>query len=209
MITSLADLRPGDLGFGPIGGAAGLIAKAGQLLLGERVRLGRVSIDHVFVVTEAATLVSGLSSTWNPVMAVEALPGGAKEVSIADRWTDRYAYVRPNYPGTEWCGALVAEKARAMVGTPYSFLDYLALAARERHLSSWLPDAIEDRIAQRVLSSGHMICSQLADQALTRAGYQVFDDGRLSQEVTPGALLYQLVHMLGGRMYIPGVRYEA
>lgn len=204
MITSLADLRPGDIGFGPIGGAAGLVVKAGQLMLGERVRLGRVSIDHVFVVTDAQYLDGDWSNVANPPMCVEAMPGGARHVSIADRWTDRYAYVRPNYPGEKYTGMLVATEARCLIDTPYSFLDYASLAARERHISAWMPDALEDRIAQRVLSSGSMICSQLADQALTRAGYQVFDDGRLSQEVMPGELFHQLTHMLGGKVYIPG-----
>jgi hypothetical protein len=33
-----------------------------------------------------------------------------------------------------------------------------------------------------------MICSQLVDTILCRAGYHLFADGRLPQDVTPGAL---------------------
>lgn len=68
-----------------------------------------------------------------------------------------------------------------LVGVPYSFLDYLSLTLL--HLG--LPRRLT---ARRVTDSGHMICSQLVDTVLCRAGYHLFDDGRLPQDVTPGAL---------------------
>jgi hypothetical protein len=35
-----------------------------------------------------------------------------------------------------------------------------------------------------------MICSQLADYLISSAGFKLFTDGRLHQDVTPGDLVY-------------------
>jgi len=40
------------------------------------------------------------------------------------------------------------------------------------------------------------------DAACTRAGISVFNDGRLSQDVIPGALFYQLLR-IGGTSHWP------
>lgn len=53
-INSLAELRPGDIMFGPIGGLTGLGVGLGQLALGEAFRMGRLSIRHVGIVVEAS-----------------------------------------------------------------------------------------------------------------------------------------------------------
>lgn len=204
-IESTADLRPGDFGFGPIDGWAGILSRLGHLALGEAVQLQRSRVDHVFVVTDAQKALYLPSSmvTDQDAMCVEAMPRGARHVSIEDRWTDRYAYIRLPLESTP-AGA-IAEQAKALIGTPYSFLDWLALAARHRHLDPMASSALNKAIRRRVTDSGHMVCSQLADQALTRAGVQVFADGRLSQDVTPGALFYRLI-ALGGQLYFPGER---
>jgi hypothetical protein len=201
---NITDLRPGDIGFGPINGVAGLIVAVGQLMLGERARIHRRTIDHVFMVTEERYVTSEGYVTDGQLrgpLAVEAMPSGAREVDISDRWTDRYIYLR--LPGMNeasshlgWMkGERISYEARQLVGTPYSFLDYGALALRH-----WgFP---HDSLRKRITDSGHMICSQLADQALTRAGIKVFNDGRLSQDVTPGALYYQLLR-LGATTFWP------
>lgn len=75
----------------------------------------------------------------------------------------------------------VVVKARKLVGTPYSALDYLALAALHLHLPSrW--------IRQRVESSGHLICSALVDRVYMNAGIHLFDDDRLPGDVLPADL---------------------
>ena len=81
----------------------------------------------------------------------------------------------------------VGARARELVGTPYSFLDYLSLALLHAGFRKWGSWA-----RNRVTSSGHMICSQLVDAALTDTGFHVFEDGRLPQDVTPGALFRRL-----------------
>jgi hypothetical protein len=69
--------------------------------------------------------------------------------------------------------------AARYVGTPYSFADYLAIAAHSWHLP--LPG-----LGQRfVADSGHMICSQLVDQCYQDAALHLFDDGRWPGYVRP------------------------
>ena len=76
----------------------------------------------------------------------------------------------------------VAVAAKSLIGTPYTFLDYAALAAWEAGLRIGGP------LRRYVEDSGHLICSALVDEAYQRAGIQLFDDGRLSGDVTPGDL---------------------
>jgi hypothetical protein len=142
-IEGLADLRPGDIMFGPIGGAVGLGVGLGQLALGEAFRVGRLSIRHVGIVVEAGraepvrvTYVHGpaRAETLAPASGprlVQAMPGGAEEIELteATHWTDRHAYVRlpEDWPGQAGDAAAIA---RLMVreGVAYSFASYAALA---------------------------------------------------------------------------------
>src|SRR4051794_28204282 len=87
--------------------------------------------------------------------------------------------------------ARVAAAGRALVGTPYSFLDYLSLFLL--HLGvrpAWLLRAVDNR--------RHMICSQLVDTAYEAAGLHLFADGRFPGDVTPGDLdRYRIGHLDG------------
>lgn len=216
---SLADLQPGDIGFGPIHGGAGLLVNAGQLLLGEGFHVGELDIRHVFVVTD------------NPgdgtVQLVEAEPGGASSIWIepngnganADRWTPEYAYVRlpEDYPGQADDAAAIA---RAMIGTPYSFASYAALAAwrfgwKTPRLEKWIDrrkPAIDMPTRRPVLTArnepvevalpAEAICSVLADQAWSLTGKKIMH-GVAHQCVTPGALAGRLLDFSGAVWSIP------
>lgn len=176
-IQSVADLQVGDVGFYVIAGRVGGVVSFGQWLI-DAVNLlrGRDTeqswFTHVFVVVEA---------DGEHAMVLEAMPGGARVVPLA--LEDRIG------PGYGWARLLLSDAQRDNVsavwreylGTPYSFLDYLSLAL----LHAGLPRRFT---ARRVTDSGHMICSQLVDTVLCRAGYHLFADGRLPQDVTPGAL---------------------
>lgn len=207
--TTIADLRPGDIGFGPIKGGAGVLVGAGQLLLGEGFRVGPLSIRHVFVVT-------GVDNS-GP-RAVEAMPSGAREVDLDfRRWTDEYAYVRlpEDYPGQGYDAANIA---RAMIGTPYSFASYAALAAwrfgwKTPRLKHWInrrrPPIMINTNAP--LTGGRRgialpceaICSVLADQAWSLAGKSVMQ-GVAHQCVTPGALAGRLLSYPSAQWIRPG-----
>jgi hypothetical protein len=214
-IRSLADLRPGDLMFGPIGGLVpGLFPVGfGQALLGEVFRAGKLSVRHVGVVIEPGT-----PNQWaarpdmlaRGPMLVQAMPSGAEEIELTDmHWTDRYAYARlpEDYPGQAEDAAAIA---RLFVDeqVPYSFASYAALAAwrvgfkaerlarwidrrgREIQLSTWT-DRMAGMPAQRIHLPAEAICSVLADQAWTLTGKHVIG-GTRSQIVTPGMLATQL-----------------
>jgi len=113
--------------------------------------------------------------------ALEAMPGGARARPYAPGYGPIY-----RLPLTTEQRASVALYARQLIGRPYSFADYAALALHHRapraRITAW--------VRRYVTDSGHMICSQLVDYVLCRSGYHVFDDGRLPQDVTPGDLYY-------------------
>lgn len=210
-IRSLADLRPGDLMFGPIGGLIpGLFpVGVGQLALGEAFRVGRLSVRHVGVVVEASP--EGLHQP----RLVQAMPSGAEEIelSCAQHWTDRHAYARlpEDYPGQAKDAAAIA---RLFVSerVPYSFASYAALAmwlwgdrppvsqaSGMSALEKWIdrrrpPIAYTGgpgRLAGSIRLPAEAICSVLADQSWTLAGKDVVT-GTRSQIVTPGMLATQL-----------------
>lgn len=214
MTHAITDLRPGDIGFGPISGGAGLLVSAGQLMLGEGFRVGALDIRHVFVITEALH-DEGPSAMYptgviNKGSLVEAEPGGAQENPIMlDRWTRRYAYARlpEDYPGQ---AADAAAIARAMIGTPYSFASYAALAAwkfgiKTPRLERWINRRKDPQpiFTTPALATGYQdrpvvslpreaICSVLADQAWSLTGKKIME-GVAHQCVTPGALAGRLI----------------
>ena len=82
-------------------------------------------------------------------------------------------------PLTDAQRAAIPALAAGVVGTPYGFLDILALLLAAFGLRfRWL--------AHRVGRSDRLICSQLVDVVWQAAGFHAFDDGRLPQDVTPG-----------------------
>jgi hypothetical protein len=117
---------------------------------------------------------------------VEAEPGGARIGNLS-----RYAghpLLICDAPVTLAGGDEAATRARVvaeaskLLGTPYSFLDYLALALLHLHLplASW--------VRKRVETSKHLICSALCDRAYMNAGISLFNDGRLVGDVMPSDL---------------------
>jgi hypothetical protein len=107
---------------------------------------------------------------------VEARPGGAVEKA----W---------HYDGrpVKWSTGFVRACPQAgpaavrYTGVGYSFLDYFALAAHRLRIPA--PD-----LKAYIGNTGHMICSQLVDQARTDGGGQLFTDGRWPGYVTPMSL---------------------
>lgn len=212
-INSLADLRPGDIVFTNIGGffPGFFPVKCGQWLIGERVRLGPLSIDHVGVVVEAEREVSipGTESAnevgvkYLPPRMVQAMPGGAEEVPMHpdDYWKPDVAFLRlrEDYPGQAMDAAYIA---RLFVSekVKYSFGSYGMLAIHHWGIHSTRLERRIDRRRDPVLhhrpSDGaqmniclpqEAICSVLADQSWTLAGKSVMQ-GVAKQVVTPGAL---------------------
>jgi hypothetical protein len=222
-VSGIEQLRPGMIGFGPTGGWGGPPIWLAEIMLRENFEVGDVIAEHVFVVTAAEgedVTTTSTSITYSAPRAVEAMPGGAIEVEIGERWTDRFAYVMPpeDYPGQARDAAAIA---RAMIGTPYSFASYVALAAwrfgvKTPRLERWIdrrrpkqwingtrmmtpPGPLGHEVALPV----EAICSVLADQAWALTGKQVMPAGTPHQCVTPGALARALLHMRGAEWLWP------
>lgn len=72
----------------------------------------------------------------------------------------------------------VFEIAKVLEGTPYSWLDYFAIATHRLHMPApGLQDFIQD--------SRHMICSQMVDYVRQSLDFQLFNDNRWDGYVTP------------------------
>ncbi|MGP3750865.1 hypothetical protein [Streptomyces sp. IBSNAI001] len=158
---------PGDFALTKISGVTGKLVAVGQALIGDAA-----PVQHAFVYVGDG-------------MVVQAMPGGAELIRLKDaspvvQWStghfDLDVYQR----------LTIQDEAFGLVGTPYSYLDYLSLGlAHFRVRPAWVRDFVAD--------TGHLICSQLVDEVYLRAGVHLFDDGRLPGDVTPGDL-YKLLH---------------
>lgn len=179
--------HPGDIGLVVMRGDLGRLIRVGQWLDGD----GFENYEHAFVYLGDGSLV-------------EAEPGGARRDSSARYESFDVAWL-PCPPRSR---SAVADAARQLVGTPYSFLDYAALATHRVHVPA-------PGLRRYIGDTGHLICSQLADEAARRGGWHLFDDDRWPGYVTPGAL-FQLARgeqqaagarvRPGGAAAVPGPR---
>lgn len=217
-ITSLADVRPGDICITTMGGfiPGFLPVRLGQMACKESFTIGPYSADHVLICVENSggfdppTADRLIPRT--PPRAVQAMPRGAEEIALtpAKHWTDGVAWFRPteDYPGQ---AADAAAIARLFVSekVPYSFLSYLALAAWSRGVKAERLERWIDRRGEPVKVTGsttdvgkrgdfmipglprEAICSVLVDQAWSLAGKRVIQ-GVKRQCVTPGMMAIQL-----------------
>jgi len=217
-IRKIQDLRPGDIMFGPIGGFVGAGVAAGQLLVDGGFRVGKLSVRHVGIVTEAhpgtryddPAYPYGITDTFK---LVQAMPGGAEEITMTydKHWTPRHAYVRlpEDYPGQAGDAATIA-KIMANWKVGYSFASYAALVAWRWGLSTpkleaWInrrQSAIRYFTTQGNLADIRLpveaICSVLVDQAWSMTGKKIFEDGRPHQCVTPSQLGARLLTGMEG-----------
>lgn len=157
--------RIGDIGLVKIKGDVGRMIRIGQWLNGD----GFADYEHAVI----AVAVAG-----GGVQAVGAQPGGAD-----------YEFYGPDDGVLWWSPAdlsdaqrrCIAADARKLIGTPYSFLDYAAIAAHRLRLP--VPG-----LRTYIADSRHLICSALADRCYQDAGVQLFTDGRWNGYVTPADL---------------------
>jgi hypothetical protein len=155
----------GDFGVVNIPGRMGRLIRLGQWLNGD----GYNDYEHAFIVITADGTV------------VEGRPSGAGH-NHTSAYPGAVYYTCPDN-----AREAVADAAIGLIGRGYSWADYFALAAVRFHL-----DLIAHPLRRYVESSGRLICSQLVDYAYQLAGVQLFDDGRLPGDVTPGDL-YALI----------------
>jgi hypothetical protein len=226
-INSVRDLQAGDIGFTSIRGRVGAGVLAGQtgidlaaLLRGKRAATAGW-ITHAFIVTRVGRWPGNEQAE-----IVEAMPAGARNVVLNDqaagppeRCGPGYVYIRLRdevaYPGIRNIAGTFAEH---MIGTPYGFGQYAAIAGLvlsggsnanpdgvlARYVSRRQPDDFfEQNSPVGVNTPGaaplgrprRAICSQLVDEAYRAAGVQLFDDGRPPAYVTPGALFWRTAQL--------------
>lgn len=154
----------GDFFLAPISGIGGLGIKVGQWLNGD----GFKTIQH-------AGIYLGDRKT------IEAMPGGAICGNINRFHPDSLVWSTDIIGLTDVQRELICRYAIEDIGTGYSDLDYLALALHRFHIPT-------PGLKHYIMTSGHMICSQLVDREYARAGVQLFDDGRWEGDVTPADL---------------------
>lgn len=141
--------RPGDFGLVSIPGGVGFLIRVGQWLNGNGFR----NYEHAFIVLDEYSLL-------------EAMPGGAIVSSL-----DKYSHHRVRYSTVELTDqqrADIVSQARKLQGTPYSILDYLAIAAKRFNLK--FPG-----LDSRVKSYKHMICSVVVAHLYDDNGSQLTD----------------------------------
>jgi hypothetical protein len=156
---------PGDIGLYHIPGLGGFLIGLGQRLLGDSSYY-----SHAFLVMPYGR-------------SLAAQPGGARYDDLS--YYEGAIFSSGLTPLTpEQRDSIVAE-ADKLVRTPYSWLDYAAIGMHRFGVRFGF-------VERRVVGSGHMIYSQLVDEVYRRAGINLFDDGRLPQDVTPGDIYDRL-----------------
>ena len=158
-------IKPGDIGLTTIGGTLGWWVSLGQHLAGDSSRY-----THTFIVLDDNTVLA-------------AQPGGARIDSL-DLYKNKAIFLQMDLSDEKRAG--IIKVAKSLLGTPYSFLDYLSLALLRFGIKpKWL--------RKYIANSGHMICSQLCDYVYYKNDVHLFNDGREFMDVTPGDLANWIV----------------
>lgn len=154
----------GDIGLVSVGGFVGWLIRNMQWLNGAPRK--DCHFEHSFMCTDP---VNGYG--------FEAQPGGAHFFKYTDRYQpDQIVWVR--VAGlTDAQKIELVNQADTLKGTPYSFIEYLALLGHRVHMP--LPG-----LKNYISSSDHAICSQIIDILYHRLGIKLFG-GRWDGYVTP------------------------
>jgi uncharacterized protein YycO len=152
---------PGDFGLTRIAGTTGKLVSLGQRVVGSGS-----FYTHAFVYLGNGEII-------------EAEPGGARKALLSHALQGRKTAAYSDFDLSDEQRKSIVSTAESLLGTPYSFLDYLAIGeARLLHSKS---------LERYVSDTGHMICSQLVDECYRRAGIELFP-GRIAGDVAPGDL---------------------
>lgn len=152
----------------------------------DRLAAKLIRFDTNSPVNHAAVAV-GPTETHPEGAIIEARPGGAGYNSIGA------------YPGATWSTGRLPEAltptdeqrrkivacATTFIGTPYSWLDIVAIGLAQKRLGKVVDG--DEWWVKRVSGDGHLICSQLVSEAWREAGIALIP-GRLDGLVSPGDL---------------------
>jgi hypothetical protein len=169
-VTAAPVLVPGDFEVVKISGAGGIAISVAQWFARGQYR----DWDH------ARAYLGG--GQW-----LQAEPSGAQIVPLGDHPTPgglcsagiSRLSLTPAQQTRAW------EVGQTLKDTPYSWLDYAALAAKHLHIPA-------PHLRDFITTSRHQMCSQLVDSFRLLIGSHLFADGRLPGDVTP----WDLGHLL-------------
>jgi hypothetical protein len=168
---------PGSFGLAVISGKTGYWVRKGQNIVEGR----KTHYTHAFLVLDNNEVI-------------EAEPGGAiltplskymdgGDVLFCDKPV-KNAVGNQLYPydgGEKEIRERVIDFGRSLKGIPYNYMDYLAIGLEHFNIDLRV-------VRNRVRRPDRLICSQLVDFVYQMAGIHLFDDGRVSQDVTPADL---------------------
>ncbi len=172
--------EPGDFAVCRMGGAAGRLVAVGEWLCGDR-----------FTQYQHALLYTGEN------LIIEAEPGGARAVPLDKARYGGMLWSTGRIPLTGTQRTAICLAARSYIGTPYSWADYMAIAAHRLHIPA-------PGLRGYIESTKHEMCSALVDRVYQDAGVQLFDDGRFNGYVTPADLAARIERAPDGSSGNPG-----
>jgi cell wall-associated NlpC family hydrolase len=161
----MAEPQPGDCACVSIGGAGGWLVGLGEKACGDAF----TQYQHSFILIRDT-----------PGRAIiQAEPGGAGVAPLGGY--GQILWSTGKIPLTPQQRLAVCAAARRYIGTPYSWLDYVAIGLHTLHVPA-------PGLKAYIGSTNHQICSQLVDSAYAAAGVHLFADGRWPGYVTPADL---------------------
>jgi len=171
-------VMPGDFAAVRMGGDVGTLIHLGEILNGD----GFADFEH------AITYIGGPDD-----LILEAEPSGAKINPMHYQHGDvLWSTGNPALNLTDTQRARVPFVCDPLQGTPYSALDYFALAGHRLHfpaLPIWPGPRGHPVTLQTFISdTRHQICSQMCDDVRQLLGFQLFKDHRWTGYVTPADL---------------------
>lgn len=161
----MTDPQPGDFGLTTITGYAGVGIDIGERLCGSGAGS---QYQHAFLYLGDGQLG-------------EAEPGGFRIADVSEYADRTVRWSSGLVPLTDGQRQLIVAAAKSLVGTPYSWLDYWAIAAHRLHVPA-------PGLKAYIASTKHQICSVAVDECYQRGGVSLFAG------VWPG---YVLPSMLG------------
>ena len=183
---SIITPEPGDLCVCKISGAGGLAIDFAEWFNGAKAFS---HWDHVRI-----ALGSG--------MVLQAEPGGAVIVPHDPQPGELWSTGLPDLALDATQQSQAWELGHQLAGTPYSALDYWALAAHRVGLPDWRiwPEGDKGLVTLQayIADSSHFMCSALGDYFRLRLGSHLFDDERWYGYVTPWDIGHRIVGA-GGR----------
>lgn len=163
-------LQPGDFAVVTMKGNTGRLIRLGQWLNGD----GFKDYEHAFIYVGDGKIV-------------EAEPGGALLSDVGRYGPSNVLWSSGKVILSDEQRSAIVEAARALVGVPYGFLDYLLIALKRFHIT--IPF-----LNRRLLGSKHLICSQLVAKVYEDEGTPLFIN-KPAYLVTPADLANRITEV--------------